>query len=86
MHSDPIYFLSNYGHCRLDKCMCIDRGNPRFGGAWGGLACPDWVANGSQDLKSMIEKAKLYYEEGKSYGQKVVFDRDNGRTGNHQGL
>lgn len=65
MHSDPIYFLTNYGHCRLDKCMCIDQENPRFGGAWGGLACPDWVANGSQDLKSMIDHAKLYYIKGK---------------------
>jgi hypothetical protein len=59
--NDPIYFLNNYGQCRLAKCMCIDQENPRFGGAWGGLACPDWVVNGSQDLKSMIEHAKLNY-------------------------
>jgi hypothetical protein len=46
--------------------MCIDQENPRFGGAWGGLACPDWVANGSQDLKSMIEHAKLNYMANKN--------------------
>jgi hypothetical protein len=46
--------------------MCIDPDNPRFGGAWGGLACPDWVANGSQDLKSMIEHAKVNYMASKN--------------------
>jgi hypothetical protein len=66
VNSDPIYFLNNYGQCKLDKCMCIDRDNPRFDGAWGGLACPDWVANGSQDLHSMIERAKLTYMANKN--------------------
>lgn len=75
MHTDPIYFLSNYGHCRLEKCMCIDPDHPRFGGAWGGLACPDWVANGSQDLKSMIEHAKLNY----------MANKNASRTSNTQG-
>jgi len=63
MDSDPIYVLTNYGQCRLEKCMCIDQDNPRFDGAWGGLACPDWVALGATDMKALIDEAKKNYKK-----------------------
>jgi len=57
-----LYFLNNYGKCRLEKCQCIDQDNPRFKGAWGGLACPDWVPTGAEELKDLIEQAKRNYK------------------------
>ena len=63
---EDLYFLSNYGNCRLDHCLCIDGDNPRFGGSWGGLACPDWVPHGAQDMKNLIESAKNNYLRGKN--------------------
>jgi hypothetical protein len=66
-HDRPdLYFLSNYGRCRLHDCQCIDRNNPRFGGSWGGLACPDWVPHGAQDIKNLIEDAKNNYMRSKN--------------------
>jgi hypothetical protein len=66
-HDRPdLYFLSNYGSCRLDKCMCVDGDNPRYGGSWGGLACPDWVPHGAADMKSLIEDAKNNYMRRKN--------------------
>lgn len=52
------YFLTNYGSCKLDKCRCIDWNDPRFQGAWGGLACPDWVPLGAKGIHELIEEAK----------------------------
>jgi hypothetical protein len=45
--------------------MCIDAKNPRFGGAWGGLSCPDWVPLGPINWEQMIEHAKENYKSGK---------------------
>ena len=63
MDNDPLYVLNNYGRCKLDQCQCIDQTNPRFNGAWGGLACPDWVPAGEIDFKSLIEHAKKNYKK-----------------------
>ena len=63
MNKQQIHFLNNYGECRLEKCMCIDRDNPRFEGAWGGLACPDWVSIGASDMKDLIDRAKATYRK-----------------------
>ena len=72
-HDRPdIYFMHNYGHCRLHSCRCIDRNNPRFGGAWGGLACPDWIPLGSQEIKDMIEKAKSSYLDSKNVTKSTI--------------
>lgn len=59
------YFLTNYGNCKLEKCMCIDWQNPRFKGAWGGLACPDWVPLGAKSFFNLIERAKKVSSEHK---------------------
>ena len=67
-----LYFLHNYGNCRLHHCRCIDRDNPRFNGAWAGLACPDWVPTGSQELKDMIEKAKSIYLDSKNVAKSTT--------------
>jgi hypothetical protein len=50
------YFLTNYGRCKLEKCRCIDWQDPRFEGAWGGLACPDWETLGAKSFFELIEK------------------------------
>lgn len=63
MNEQQIHFLNNYGECRLEKCMCIDPDNPRFKGAWGGLACPDWVSIGASDMKDLIDRAKATYRK-----------------------
>ena len=63
MSEQQIHFLNNYGECRLEKCMCIDPDNPRFEGAWGGLACPDWVSIGASDMKDLIDRAKATYRK-----------------------
>ena len=63
MNEQQIHFLNNYGECRLEKCMCIDRDNPRFEGAGGGLACPDWVSIGASDMKDLIDRAKATYRK-----------------------
>lgn len=70
MNHDPIYFLNNYGKCRLEKCMCIDPNNPRFGGPWGGLACPDWLPHGGADMVALRKYAKETYLKAKN-AQKV---------------
>jgi hypothetical protein len=65
MNEENLHVLGNYGQCRLDVCMCIDAKNPRFGGAWGGLSCPDWVPLGPINWEQMIEHAKENYKSGK---------------------
>ena len=59
------YFLSNYGQCKLEKCMCIDQHEPRFKGAWAGLACPDWEPKGARNILDLIEQAKKVTNERK---------------------
>lgn len=50
--------------------MCIDPDNPRFGGPWGGLACPDWLPHGGADMVALREYAKETYLKAKN-AQKV---------------
>jgi hypothetical protein len=57
-NDEMIYFLTNYGRCKLPECQCISQHNPRFEGAWGGLACPDWEPLGAKSLLELIEQAK----------------------------
>ena len=61
-----LYYRHNYGTCRLRDCRCIDRHNPRFDGAWGGLACPDWVPIEAQNMEELIQQAKDMYKNGKN--------------------
>lgn len=63
MNEQQARFLNSYGRCRLEKCMCIDPHTPRFKGAWGGLACPDWVPLGAEDIKELIDHAKANYRK-----------------------
>ena len=64
-----LYLLGNYGHCSRSSCLCVTGNHPEFGGAWGGLACPDWVPLGSQNVQDMIEKAKLSYLRNKNVNE-----------------
>jgi hypothetical protein len=57
-----IDLLNNYGHCRLEHCLCIDQNNPRYHGAWGGLVCPDWVTLGARNTDDLIAYAKTNYK------------------------
>jgi len=61
MESNELYWLMNYGQCKLDTCQCIAQKNPRYGGAWGGIVCPDWVPLGARSLDDLIEIAKRKY-------------------------
>jgi len=65
MTHDPIYFLTNYGKCGLEKCRCIDPDNPRFGGPWGGLVCPDWLPHGAIDMEALKQYARDTYKKAK---------------------
>ena len=42
--------------------MCIDHHQPRFQGAWGGLACPDWEPLGAKSMFDLIAHAKKKVE------------------------
>ena len=59
--TDEMYWLVNYGRCKLETCRCIARKNPRYGGAWAGIVCPDWIPLGSRSLDDLIEIAKRKY-------------------------
>ena len=67
-----LYFLHNYGHCRRDNCLCVTGNHPAFSGSWGGLACPDWIPMGSQEIKDMIEKAKSSYLDSKNATKSTI--------------
>ena len=56
-----IYVLMNYGKCKLETCECIAQKNPRYGGAWAGIVCPDWAPLGASSIDELIENAKRTY-------------------------
>ena len=60
-----IYYLSNYGNCSRGHCLCTDGDNPRYGGAWAGIVCPDWVPLGAKDMEQLIQAAKETYLNAK---------------------
>ena len=64
------YIFSNYGRCKLDKCLCIDPVAPRFGG-WAGMGCPDWVPLGGTSVDELMDIAKKYYLEYKDEERKT---------------
>lgn len=66
MSHDPIYFLSNYGKCKLEHCQCIDQDNPRYDGSWGGLVCPDWEPLGAVDMVQLAKYARETYKKVKN--------------------
>ena len=43
------YLDKNYGRCKHARCLCRDPHNPRYGGEWVGIICPDWVPTGSSN-------------------------------------
>lgn len=49
------YISHNYGKCKLSPCKCRDPYNPRFGGAWVGKLCPDWVPVGAATWEGLME-------------------------------
>jgi len=52
------YFLDYYGKCNLDPCLCIPsvkNEDGRFGGAWVGRKCPDWVPLGAKNFDELME-------------------------------
>lgn len=63
MFTEQFHYLTNYGHCRLDDCQCISQTKPRFDGAWGGLACPDWIPLGPTNMQELIDVAKATYKK-----------------------
>lgn len=69
MSVDKYYYLNNYGLCKLEKCLCVDPINPRFNGAWGGLACPDWLPLGLTNPGELLDIAKKHYLSSKQSGQ-----------------
>lgn len=54
--TDEVYFLNNYGRCKLGQdCECMK--GQRFDGQWGGLMCDQWVPLGArsmEDLRAMV--------------------------------
>lgn len=49
---DELYFLNNYGRCRLGQnCECA-RGL-RFDGKWGGLMCDQWMPLGARSVSEL---------------------------------
>jgi hypothetical protein len=66
MNEEKLHYLGNYGQCKLAKCLCIDHDTPRYDGAWGGLACPDWQPLGAVSMEQMVEYAKSNYKKAQS--------------------
>lgn len=49
---DDVYFLNNYGRCRLgEECECLK--GLRFDGQWGGLMCDDWMPLGVRSMEEL---------------------------------
>ena len=61
MSENEDYFLDHYGKCNLDPCLCIPSIKnefPRFGGAWVGRKCPDWVPLGAKSHEDLVAYLK----------------------------
>ena len=48
------YIQHNYGTCRLERCLCRDPHNPRYGG-WVGKLCPDWMPTSATNWEELKE-------------------------------
>lgn len=58
MVSDEEHYLTNYGHCRKEECLCLRGTHPLWPNAWGGLACPDWVPLGARSHDELMMMAR----------------------------
>jgi len=59
---EKFHILMNYGQCSLGEgCECIAQKNPRYGGAWAGIVCKDWLPLGAVSFDELIEMAKRKY-------------------------
>ena len=63
MTEEEIHYLSNYGECRREECLCQRGTHPRWPEAWGGIACEDWVPIGARSHIELIEMMRERYRQ-----------------------
>ncbi len=63
MTENEIHYLSNYGECRQERCLCQRGEHPAWPGAWGGIACEHWKPLGARSHEELIEMMRERYRQ-----------------------
>jgi len=63
MTEEEIHYLSSYGHCRSEECLCAKGEHPQWPGAWGGIACDQWEPIGARSHEELMDMVKQRYRQ-----------------------